>query len=73
MPPRKKDAGGENGRPTGRLERREGGMVSLADRAAAFQRATQRKGMPLTWGKGDGVRTDPAWKLDEEYRREDGR
>lgn len=73
----KEDSGAaRNGRPDGRLMRREGGGMSTAwllARSDSFGRALNRKGMPMVWGKGDGVRTDDAWRLDEEYRREDGR
>lgn len=42
----------------------------LVRRAEAFAAATNRRGLPLTWGTGQ-PRKDPTWKQDLEYLKED--
>lgn len=65
----------ENGKASGhvRPERHEGEMPSdrMQRRTEAFQKALNRKGLPITWGTGK-PRDDPAWKKDMGYLIEDG-
>jgi hypothetical protein len=60
---------GANDRPPDRAVRIPGNMPSeyLAARAEAFANATNRKGMPLTWGTGE-PRKDKAWLKDQARR-----
>lgn len=42
----------------------------LARRTEAFQKALNRKGLPVTWGTGT-LRTDEPFRLDMQYLAED--
>lgn len=73
MPAPRRSAKSKEPKNNGRVERLGGGMSDYAlRRSDAFGHAMNRKGMPMTWGTGV-LRTDDAWKRDEEYRQEDAR
>lgn len=61
-----------NGRLDERAERLGSGIDEdrMTRRSSAFGKALNRKGLPMTWGCGV-LRTDDAFKRDEQYRRED--